>query len=92
MVFNGLEVNLLEISVDNVVIMQVLHTGQYRSDDRDSISLGKVTTLANPLKQFSADCELKGEIVRCPRLEPVVKFDLLILIFENVRVYPDYPM
>jgi hypothetical protein len=56
--------NVLEISVDNVVIMQVRHTGQYRSDNRDSISLGKATTLANSLKEFSADCELERKIVR----------------------------
>jgi hypothetical protein len=50
--------------VDNVVIMQVLHTGKYGSKNCDSISLGKATTLANSLKEFSADCELERKIVR----------------------------
>jgi hypothetical protein len=50
--------------VDNVVIMQVLHTGQYGVDNCDGISLGKATTLANSLKEFSADCELESKIVR----------------------------
>lgn len=64
--------------MDNVVIMQVLHAGQYGPDNRDSISLGKATALANSFKEFSADCELEGKIVRRPRLEPLVKFDLFL--------------
>jgi hypothetical protein len=56
--------HVLEISVYNVVIMQVLHAGQYGSDNRDSISLGKAATLANSLKKFSTDCELESKIVR----------------------------
>ena len=56
--------NVLEISVDNVVIMQVLHTGQYGSENRDSISLGKVTSLANSLKEFSTDRKLERKVVR----------------------------
>lgn len=46
-----------------MVIMQIRHTGQYGSDNRDSILLGKATTLANSLKEFSADCELERKIV-----------------------------
>lgn len=56
--------NPLEISVDNVVIMQVLHAGQDGSENGDSISLGKVTSLANSLKEFSTDCKLERKIVR----------------------------
>jgi hypothetical protein len=61
---NRLGSNVLEISVDDVVIMQVPHTGQYGFDNRDGISLGKVTTLANSLKEFTADSELESKIVR----------------------------
>jgi hypothetical protein len=50
--------------VDNVVIMQVLHAGQYGSENGDSISLGKVTSLANSLKEFPTDCKLERKIVR----------------------------
>lgn len=46
-----------------MVIMQVLHTGQYGSENRDSISLGKATALANSLEEFSADCKLERKIV-----------------------------
>ena len=60
------------------MIMQVLHAGQYGPDNRDSISLGKATALANSFKEFSADCELEGKIICRPRLEPLVKFDLFL--------------
>jgi hypothetical protein len=82
---NKLGNNVLEIPVDNVVVMQVLHTGQYGSQNCDSISLGEMTTLADSLKEFSADCELERKIVRCPRLEPLVKFDLHI--HAHVRLH-----
>ncbi len=71
--------------MDNVVVMQVLHTGQYGSQNCDSISLGEVTTLADSLKEFAADCELERKIVHCPRLEPLVKFDLHI--HAHVRLH-----
>ena len=47
-----------------MVIMQVLHARQYRSENGNSISLGKVTSLANSLKEFSTDCKLERKIVR----------------------------
>ena len=56
--------NGLEILVDNVVIMQVLHTGQCGSENCDSISLGKPTMLADSLEEFSANCKLEREIIR----------------------------
>jgi len=61
---DGVGSNVLEIPVGNVVIMQVLHAGQYGFQNRDSISLGKATALADTLKEFSTNCELESEIVR----------------------------
>lgn len=46
------------------MLVQVLHTRQYGSENSDGILLGKAATLANSLKEFSADRELEIEIVR----------------------------
>lgn len=47
-----------------MVIVQILHTRQYGSENRDGISFGKATALANSLEEFSADCKLERKIVR----------------------------
>ena len=35
-----------------------------------------MTALTEALKELAADSELEGEVVFCPRLEPLVEFDL----------------
>jgi hypothetical protein len=35
-----------------------------------------MATLADALEELSADGELESEVVFCPRLEPLVEFDL----------------
>jgi hypothetical protein len=82
----GGEHNVLEIPVDNLVIVQVLYAGQDGSQNRDGIALCEATALADPLKELPADGELEIEIVRCPRLEPLVKFDLFFTTDER-RMY-----
>lgn len=42
----------------------------------NSIFFCKVALLANTLKEFSTNGELKSEEILCARLEPFVKFDL----------------
>jgi hypothetical protein len=42
----------------------------------DGISLREMATLADALEELSADGELESEVVFCPRLEPLVEFDL----------------
>jgi hypothetical protein len=69
--------------MDNMVLVQVLYAGQYGSQNGDSVSLCEVTALADPLKELTADGELKREVVRRPRLKPVIKFNLL----DKRRIY-----
>ena len=42
----------------------------------DGISLREMAALADALEELSADGELESEVVFCPRLEPLVEFDL----------------
>jgi hypothetical protein len=39
------------------------------------IMLREMATLADALKELSADGKLGSEVVFCPRLEPLVEFD-----------------
>jgi hypothetical protein len=79
------EANVLEIPMDNVVIVQVLHAGQDGTENGDGIALGEATALAEPLKELSADGELEIEIIRRPRLEPFVEFDLFFFNEEKKK-------
>ena len=55
-----------------------LRTRLYAPYDSDGVCLGELAAFGDAFEQFSADCELEGEVVLRPRFEPLVKLDLQV--------------
>lgn len=51
--------------------------------DRDSILLRELATLAQTLKQLSTDRKLEREIILRPRLKPLVKLHLGVMLKKS---------
>ena len=51
---------------------------EYAPYDGDRIRLCELAAFGDAFEQFSADCELEGEVVLRPRFEPLVKLDLQV--------------
>ena len=50
----GLQINHLEVKMDNIVVVEVLHPAAYLSHEQTTIGLSQVEVLvSNPLKQLS---------------------------------------
>ena len=51
----GLQINHLEVKMDNIVVVEVLHPAAYLSHEQTTIGLSQVEVfVSNPLKQLSA--------------------------------------
>ena len=50
----GLQINHLEVKMDNIVVVEVLHPAAYLSHEQTTIGLSQVEVfVSNPLKQLS---------------------------------------
>lgn len=75
-VFGAIEdVFRLEVTMDNVMRMEVGNTVEDGTNDPGSIGLGKLAALCDALEKLASNSKFESEVVLFARLEPLVKLD-----------------
>lgn len=70
----------LEVTMDNVVGVEISDAVEDGTDHLDGVTLGKLATLGDAGKELAPDGQLEGEVVLFARLEPLVKLDDVVVI------------
>ena len=70
------EKSVLEISVDDVVLVEAVDSIENRANHSDRVVLSEVSLCEDTVKEFSAGGEFKRKVLFCARLEALVKLDL----------------
>ena len=68
--------SVLEVSVDDVVLMEAVDSIENRANDSDRVVLGKLSLCEDTVKELSAGGEFERKVMFCAQLEALVKLGL----------------